>query len=98
MTTDRSTNRHYPGARWWKFDLHTHTPKSMDYGKGDKGSTLTQLETKEWLLGFMRAEIDCLVITDHNTGEWIDPLKEALDELKRMQHADFRSLGPVPWR
>ncbi len=24
----------YPGARWWKFDFHTHTPASMDYGKG----------------------------------------------------------------
>ena len=24
----------WPGARWWKFDFHTHTPASMDYGKG----------------------------------------------------------------
>ena len=21
----------FPGARWWKFDFHTHTPKSMDF-------------------------------------------------------------------
>jgi hypothetical protein len=20
----------YPGARWWKFDFHTHTPASQD--------------------------------------------------------------------
>lgn len=20
-----------PGARWWKFDFHTHTPASFDY-------------------------------------------------------------------
>lgn len=20
----------YPGARWWKFDFHTHTPASKD--------------------------------------------------------------------
>ena len=22
------------GARWWRFDFHTHTPASEDYGKG----------------------------------------------------------------
>jgi hypothetical protein len=23
-----------PGSRWWKFDFHTHTPASTDYGRG----------------------------------------------------------------
>ena len=96
MTTDRSTNWDYQGARWWKFDFHTHTPMSMDYGKGEKQDTLKQLGTKEWLLGFMRAEIDCVAVTDHNTGEWIDRLKEGLDDLERMGHPDFRSLHLFP--
>ena len=96
MTTDRSTNWDYPGARWWKFDFHTHTPMSMDYGKGEKQDTLKQLGTKEWLLGFMRAKIDCVAVTDHNTGEWIDRLKEGLDDLERMEHPDFRSLHLFP--
>ena len=96
MTTDRSTNWHYPGARWWKFDFHSHTPKSMDYGKGQNQASLKRLEAKEWLLGFMRAEIDCVAVTDHNTGEWIDRLKEELDELEQIQHREFRPLHLFP--
>ena len=68
----------WPGARWWKFDFHTHTPASVDYGKGPNQCQLRQITPKEWLLGFMRAGVDCVAVTDHNTGEWIDPLKEAL--------------------
>ena len=68
----------------------------MDYGKGDKQSSLKQLETKEWLLGFMRAEIDCVAVTDHNAGEWFDRLKEELDDLERTQHPEFRYLHLFP--
>ena len=96
MTTDGNTKWNYPGARWWKFDFHTHTPASMDYGKGDQQSSLKQLEPKEWLLGYMRAEIDCVAVTDHNTGEWVDRLKQALDELEQTQHPEFRSLHLFP--
>lgn len=68
----------------------------MDYGKGEKQASLKQLEAKEWLLGFMRAEIDCVAVTDHNTGEWIDRLKEELDDLERTQHPEFRPLHLFP--
>ena len=34
MTSERDAGWSYPGARWWKFDIHTHTPASADYGKG----------------------------------------------------------------
>ena len=96
MTTDRCINWHYPGARWWKFDFHTHTPKSLDYGKGERQSALKQLGAKEWLLGFMRAEIDCVAVTDHNTGEWVDCLKEELGDLELMKHPEFRPLHLFP--
>ena len=36
------------------------------------------ISPKEWLLGFMRAGVDCVAVTDHNSGDWIDPLKHAL--------------------
>lgn len=96
MTSDQSLNWRYPGARWWKFDFHTHTPASEDYGKGPQHATLQQLKPREWLLGFMRAEVDCVAITDHNSGEWIDPLKEALIELQQEQHGDYRPLYLFP--
>ena len=96
MTTNRSTNWHYPGARWWRFDFHTHTPASIDYGKGEKQSSLKQLEPKEWLLAFMRTEVDCVAVTDHNTGEWFDRLKNEYDDLERTQHPEFRPLHLFP--
>lgn len=71
-----SPRRSYPGARWWKFDFHTHTPKSKDW-RGDEGTT-----PETWLLACMAAELDAVVITDHNSGEWVDPLKAAYARMK----------------
>ena len=86
----------YPGARWWKFDFHTHTPASVDYGKGPKQNSLRQITPADWLLDFMRAEVDCVAVTDHNSGEWVDRLKQALHELEQDQHPDFRPLHLFP--
>lgn len=66
----------YPGSRWWKFDFHTHTPASLDT---DWASGLTP---EDWLIAFMRAGIDCVAVTDHNSGAWIDPLKAANAEMR----------------
>ena len=64
----------YPGARWWKFDFHTHTPAS-DFS--DENIT-----HESWLRAFMDEGIDCVAITDHNSGGWIDELKRVLNKLK----------------
>ena len=96
MTSDQGRQWRYPGARWWKFDFHTHTPASQDYGKGGDHASVRHITPKDWLLGFMRAGIDCVAVTDHNSGEWIDPLKQALRELEQEQHPDFRSLYLFP--
>ena len=74
----------YSGARWWKFDFHTHTPASKDTGAWQTAiGTPKQLTPKTWLLKYMAAGIDCVAITDHNTGEWIDGLKAAYAQMKR---------------
>ena len=70
----------YPGSRWWKFDFHTHTPASVDTYWTQSG---TDLSPEAWLLRYMDAEIDCVAITDHNSGAWIDPLKAAYESMKR---------------
>ena len=85
-----------PGARWWKFDFHTHTPASIDYGKGPRSTTLRQTTPADWLLDFMRAGVDCVAITDHNSGEWIDDLRSALSKLEQESHSDFRPLHLFP--
>jgi len=62
-----STEWNWPGARWWKFDFHTHTPASDDYGKGPDQAMFKSRNPEEWLLDYMRAGIDCVAITDHST-------------------------------
>jgi hypothetical protein len=83
-------------AKWWKFDFHNHTPMSDDYGKGTNQAQYKQISTKDWLLNYMRAEIDCVAVTDHNSGTWIDPLKQALEELATETHPEYRPLYLFP--
>ncbi len=96
MSSDRGLHWRYPGARWWKFDFHTHTPASRDYGKGPGQDSLKSITPREWLLGFMRAGVDCVAVTDHNSGEWVDRLKDAYQELKQESSPDFRPLSLFP--
>jgi energy-coupling factor transporter ATP-binding protein EcfA2/predicted metal-dependent phosphoesterase TrpH len=84
------------GARWWKLDFHAHTPASDDYGKGSSQRELKQISPKDWLLNYMRAEIDCVAITDHNSGAWIDLLKQVLSELADEKSSEFRPLCLFP--
>lgn len=72
----------FPGSRWWKFEFHAHTPASSDYGAGPDQATLKQRTPREWLLGYINAGIECVAITDHNCGDWIDPLKTELARMK----------------
>ena len=71
----------YPGARWWKFDFHTHTPASHDFLQGCESQVKSEVTPEFWLRKFMEAGIDCVAITDHNSGEWIDNLKQGLTRL-----------------
>ena len=90
------TGWQWNGARWWKFDFHTHTPVSDDYGKGANQTALKNRTPKEWLLDYMCAGIDCVAVTDHNSGAWIDQLKSALLEIESEQATDFRPLYLFP--
>jgi predicted metal-dependent phosphoesterase TrpH len=71
------TMQNFPGSRWWKFDFHTHTP----VGSGDyKGAKV--LSAKGWLSAYRAAGLDCVVITDHNSGSWVDEVKAALAQFR----------------
>lgn len=78
----------FVGARWWKFDFHTHTPASFDYGKSDR-ALKTSKSPRDWLLDYIDKGIECVAVTDHNTGDWIDPLKEAAESLRAEGYSIF---------
>ena len=96
MTTNKCQEWSYPGSCWWKFDFHTHTPASADYGKGKNQASLRGITPEDWLLGFMRASMDCVAVTDHNSGGWIGRLKSALRELEEARHPEYRPLYLFP--
>lgn len=66
----------YLGSHWYKFDFHTHTPASSDYKK--------MKETQnDWLKALMVEKVDCVAITDHVSGLWIDKLKDAYSTIDK---------------
>ncbi len=95
-------NWSYPGSRWWKFDFHTHTPASHDTGCWQQWKgTDNELTPEKWLLKYMEAGIECVAVTDHNTGEWIDKLKAAYKKMRRQaenrtQPSHFREIILFP--
>ncbi|ALN92501.1 TrlF family AAA-like ATPase [Lysobacter gummosus] len=86
----------YPGSRWWKFDFHTHTPASLDTRAWQLAvDTPDEVTPEKWLLRYMAAEVDCVAITDHNSGAWIDQLKNAYSSMKTHNEAGS---GPTGFR
>ena len=81
-----------PGSRWWRFDFHNHTPKSDDYNAAER-STVTP---RDWLLAYMRAGVDAVAVTDHNTAEWVEPLQAALATLNVEQPEGWHPLALYP--
>lgn len=84
MTNNNQSIWPYPGSRWWKFDFHTHTPASLDTSAWQRAiGTQEEVTPEKWLLKYMEAGIDCVAVTDHNSGAWIDRLKDAYGCMKR---------------
>lgn len=73
-------NWQFPGSKWWRFDFHTHTPASDDYGRGEE--SYKGIQPEEWLQKAMEAKLDCVVVADHNSGGWIDRLKAKNKEIE----------------
>ena len=86
----------FEGARWWSFDFHAHTPASCDYGKGKDREQHRAVTPCAWLLDFMGARIDCVAVTDHNSGKWIGALQAAYGKLVKEAPENFRPLVVFP--
>lgn len=71
----------FPGSRWWKCDLHLHTPASYDFKNRE---TITP---EEWVSAALSQGLEIVAVTDHNTGKFIP---------KALQAADGQSLYVFP--
>ena len=60
----------YKGTRWFKCDLHVHTIASECFEE----KTVTP---EQWVEEAIKKGLDCIAVTDHNTGLNIDKIKEA---------------------
>ncbi len=62
----------YKGTRWYKCDLHLHTPASTCFRD-------QAVSPEQWVKRAIEAGLDCVAVTDHNTGAFIDVIKEAAE-------------------
>ena len=70
-----NTSWEWPGSRWWRTDLHAHSPASLDFG----GETdRTNPDWQRWVSAVADTDIEAVAVTDHNTAEAVDHLREAI--------------------
>ena len=67
-----------PGSRWWRVDLHAHSPKSHDF-KDQLEETADAM--RQWLEATRDAGIDAIAVTDHNTAEAISLIQNAASKV-----------------
>lgn len=60
------------GLRFVRMDLHVHTPASHDFAPRDGSVT-----PAAFVEACIARGLSAVAITDHNTGEWIDAVREA---------------------
>jgi hypothetical protein len=63
----------FPGSRWWRCDLHTHTPASAEADRySDPGAS-----PEDWVKAALSAGVEVVAVTDHNTPRWIPEVQRA---------------------
>ena len=65
-------------GRWYKADLHVHTPASRDYEE----QRVTYLE---WLRKVVERGLDIVAVTDHNTVAGVGAIRRELEWLTRLE-------------
>lgn len=65
----------WPGSRWWRVDLHTHTPESHDF-KDDRDNP----DWERWVRELRDRGIHAVAVTDHNTGQGIPHVQQAAED------------------
>lgn len=70
-------NQDWPGSRWWRVDLHAHSPESTDFRR----EPADKKDWRRWITAAAQAGLDAVAITDHNTAEGISEIQSAAESL-----------------
>jgi|GEM_PF-2145216 len=76
------------GNRFYKVDLHVHTPESKDTNWGD-------INAFQFLELFVDKGIQLIAVTDHSSGHWVDKLRKAARVLRRNNKRDIHVIPGV---
>lgn len=60
------------GARYWRVDLHVHTPGSRDTHESSRDRGADDVVATAMARG-----LEVIAVTDHNSVEWCEPVREA---------------------
>lgn len=63
------------GARFWEVDFHVHTPGSAD--ASGTGYHSEQAAASDVVAESLRAGLNAIVVTDHNTASWLEEVTRA---------------------
>ena len=77
----------FRGLKWYKCDLHLHTTASECF----REKTVT---AEQWVQKCLDQGLNCVAVTDHNTGDGIDEIKKAADG----KIVVFPGVGSNLWR
>ena len=68
----------WPGSRWWRVDLHAHSPASHDFGShADRDAP----DWVAWITAARDSRLHAVAIMDHNTASGIEPLQQAASQV-----------------
>lgn len=68
----------WPGSRWWRVDLHAHSPASADF----RDANSDENDWQRWLQAASNAGLHAVAVTDHNSAAAISSLQSARSGLQ----------------
>ena len=69
----------WPGSRWWRVDLHCHSPASHDFKRDQASSSPDWIG---WVEAARDAGLHAVAVTDHNTAAGIDHLQRVATQVE----------------
>ena len=68
----------WPGSRWWRVDLHAHSPASHDF---QNDVTAAADAARRWMESARDAGLHAVAVTDHNSSQFVPELQQAASEV-----------------